>query len=93
MHFAHDLAPANTNCDFTSTELGAIHELGYRRARRSTAKDFGLNWNAALETAGILAGEEVAITWMLSSSKQNRGRRARQHHSQRHLPFLADRGN
>jgi polyisoprenoid-binding protein YceI len=25
-------------------------------------KDFGLNWNAALETGGILVGEEVTIT-------------------------------
>jgi polyisoprenoid-binding protein YceI len=25
-------------------------------------KDFGLTWNAALETGGILVGEEVAIT-------------------------------
>jgi polyisoprenoid-binding protein YceI len=25
-------------------------------------KDFGLTWNAALETGGILVGEEVTIT-------------------------------
>ncbi|PYX18731.1 MAG: polyisoprenoid-binding protein, partial [Acidobacteria bacterium] len=25
-------------------------------------KDYGLTWNAALETGGILVGEEVAIT-------------------------------
>jgi polyisoprenoid-binding protein YceI len=25
-------------------------------------KDFGLNWNAALETGGILVGEEVTVT-------------------------------
>ena len=93
LHFPHDLATVNTDCDFTGTQLGAIHELGYRRERRPAAKDFDVNWNAALETAGILAGEEVAITWMLSSSKRNRGRRARQHPSPRHLPFLADRGN
>ena len=26
------------------------------------SKDFGLGWNAALETGGVLVGEDVAIT-------------------------------
>ena len=29
---------------------------------RINRKDFGLNWNAALETGGILVGDEVTIT-------------------------------
>jgi len=33
-------------------------------------KDFGLTWNAALETGGILVGEEVAITLDLQFIKQ-----------------------
>ena len=33
-------------------------------------KDFGLTWNAALETGGILVGEEVTITLDLQFIKQ-----------------------
>jgi polyisoprenoid-binding protein YceI len=33
-------------------------------------KDFGLNWNAALETGGILVGEDVSITLDLQFAKQ-----------------------
>lgn len=33
-------------------------------------KDFGLNWNAALETGGILVGEDVAITLDVQFIKQ-----------------------
>jgi polyisoprenoid-binding protein YceI len=33
-------------------------------------KDFGLTWNAALETGGILVGEEVAITLDLQFIRQ-----------------------
>jgi polyisoprenoid-binding protein YceI len=29
---------------------------------RINRKDFGLTWNAALETGGILVGEDVTIT-------------------------------
>ncbi len=28
----------------------------------TTRKDFGLTWNAALKTGGILVGDEVTIT-------------------------------
>ncbi len=33
-------------------------------------KDFGLTWNAALETGGILVGEEVTITLDVEFVKQ-----------------------
>jgi polyisoprenoid-binding protein YceI len=36
--------------------------IGLSAAAKINRKDFGLNWNAALETGGILVGEEVAIT-------------------------------
>lgn len=39
---------------------------GMRRGTRATArlnrKDFGLNWNSALELGGVLVGDEVEIT-------------------------------
>jgi polyisoprenoid-binding protein YceI len=36
--------------------------IGLSAATKINRKDFGLAWNAALETGGFLVGEEVAIT-------------------------------
>ena len=36
--------------------------IGISAVTKINRKDFGLNWNAALETGGILVGEEVHIT-------------------------------
>jgi polyisoprenoid-binding protein YceI len=36
--------------------------IGLSASTRISRKDFGLTWNAALETGGILVGEEVTIT-------------------------------
>ena len=40
---------------------GAVRASAFRQARINR-KDFGLNWNAALEAGGLLVGEEVTIT-------------------------------
>lgn len=36
--------------------------VSYSAAAALNRKDFGLNWNATLETGGVLVGEEVRIT-------------------------------
>ena len=36
--------------------------IGVSASARINRKDFGLNWNAALEAGGLLVGEEVTIT-------------------------------
>ena len=36
--------------------------IGWSATTKISRKDFGLNWNAALETGGILVGDEVTIT-------------------------------
>jgi polyisoprenoid-binding protein YceI len=36
--------------------------IGLSATTRINRKDFGLTWNAALETGGILVGEEVTLT-------------------------------
>jgi len=36
--------------------------IGISATTKINRKDFGLNWNAALETGGILVGEDVQIT-------------------------------
>ena len=35
---------------------------GYSATTRINRKDFGLNWNQALETGGVLVGDEVTIS-------------------------------
>ncbi len=36
--------------------------IGLSATTKINRKDFGLTWNAALETGGVLVGEDVAIT-------------------------------
>jgi polyisoprenoid-binding protein YceI len=36
--------------------------IGLSATTRINRKDFGLTWNTALETGGILVGEDVTIT-------------------------------
>jgi polyisoprenoid-binding protein YceI len=36
--------------------------IGLSATTKISRKDFGLNWNAALETGGFLVGEEVSVT-------------------------------
>ena len=36
--------------------------IGWTATTKINRKDFGLNWNAALETGGILVGDEVTLT-------------------------------
>jgi polyisoprenoid-binding protein YceI len=42
--------------------LHGITRMGLSATTKINRKDFGLNWNTALETGGILVGEEVTIT-------------------------------
>ena len=41
---------------------GEIPELRFSATTKINRKDYGLTWNAALETGGILVGDEVTIT-------------------------------
>ena len=45
--------------------------VGLSATTRINRKDFGLTWNAALETGGILVGDEVAITLDVQFIKVN----------------------
>jgi polyisoprenoid-binding protein YceI len=44
--------------------------VGVSAATKINRKDYGLTWNAALETGGILVGEEVTITLDVQFVKQ-----------------------
>lgn len=45
-------------------------KAGFSITGKINRKDFGLNWNAALETGGILVGEEVKIAAEIQLVKQ-----------------------
>ena len=59
------------------TERGGVTDpwggerVGYEARTKINRKDFGLTWNQALETGGVLVGEEVEITleaeWVLQA--------------------------
>jgi polyisoprenoid-binding protein YceI len=44
--------------------------IGLEASTRINRKDFGLNWNAALEAGGFMVGDEVTITLDLEFVKQ-----------------------
>jgi polyisoprenoid-binding protein YceI len=45
-------------------------KIGISGTTKIKRKDFGLTWNAALETGGVLVGDEVTITLDLQFAKQ-----------------------
>jgi polyisoprenoid-binding protein YceI len=45
-------------------------KIGFSATGKINRKDFGLNWNQALEAGGVLVGEEVAITIEVEAAKQ-----------------------
>ena len=58
-------------------EIGGIHKdpwgnekAGFAISGKINRKDFGLNWNAALETGGVLVSEEVKINAEVQFVKQ-----------------------
>ena len=45
-------------------------KVGFTVEGKINRKDFGLNWNAALETGGVLVSDEVKITADVQFIKQ-----------------------
>jgi polyisoprenoid-binding protein YceI len=44
--------------------------IGVAATTKINRKDFGLTWNAALETGGLMVGEDISITLDLQFVKQ-----------------------
>jgi len=44
------------------TDPWGNEKAGFSLTGKINRKDWGLNWNAALETGGVLVGEEIRIT-------------------------------
>ncbi|AOG28425.1 YceI family protein [Cutibacterium avidum] len=45
--------------------------IGFEGRTKISRRDFGLTWNAALETGGVLVSDEVALELEISAIKQN----------------------
>lgn len=44
--------------------------VGFEGSTKISRKEFGLNWNAALEKGGVLVGDEIKITLDVEAAKQ-----------------------
>ena len=53
-----------------ATDLYGNHKLAASVVGTINREDFGLTWNAALETGGVLVGEKVTITIDLQAALQ-----------------------
>ncbi len=67
---------ATQNVSFAVEELSAPGKdpwgntrIGLTATTRINRKDFGLTWNAALETGGVLVGEDIHITLDIQAIK------------------------
>ena len=47
------------------------HKAGFSISGKINRKDWGLNWNAALETGGVLVADEVLIKCEIQLTKQS----------------------
>lgn len=54
----------------TNTDPWGNEKVAFEIKGKINRKDFGLNWNAALETGGVLVGEEVTILGEVQFAKQ-----------------------
>ena len=52
----------------TATDPWGNEKLGFETEFTINRKDFGLSWNAALETGGFLVGDEVKISLSLQAA-------------------------
>jgi polyisoprenoid-binding protein YceI len=54
----------------TATDPFGNDRAGFEAGLEISRKDFGLTWNAALETGGVLVGDKVKISLDISAIKQ-----------------------
>ena len=45
-------------------------KIGFEGSTKISRKDFGLTWNAALETGGVLIGDEIKLNLDVEATKQ-----------------------
>nr|PZN71926.1 MAG: polyisoprenoid-binding protein [Bacillota bacterium] len=64
--------PVTFDVEFAGTgrDPWGNERLGFSASGKINRKDFGLTWNAVLETGGVLVGEEVKIELHIEATKQ-----------------------
>lgn len=53
-----------------STDPYGTNKVGFEGTAKISRKDFGLVWNTALETGGVLVGDEIHLTFDVEANKQ-----------------------
>ena len=56
-----------TEFNGTATDPFGNARAGFSATTEISRKDFGLTWNAALETGGVLVGEKVVLEFEVSA--------------------------
>jgi polyisoprenoid-binding protein YceI len=64
-----------------STDHRGLNLVGFQGAGRLSRADFGLRWNALLETGGVLVGDEVDLTVDIALIRQAAARQNRPKHA------------
>ena len=54
----------------TATDPFGNTRMGFEGSTTINRKDFGISWNAALETGGMLVGDKVVLEFEISAIKQ-----------------------
>jgi hypothetical protein len=65
----------------TSTDHRGLNLVGFQGAGKLSRADFGLRWNAMLETGGVLVGDEVDLTFDIALIRQTAARQNRPKHA------------
>ena len=53
-----------------STDPYGNNKIGFEGSAKISRKDFGLTWNAALETGGVMIGDDIKLNLDVEANKQ-----------------------
>ena len=53
-----------------STDPYGNNKIGFEGSAKISRKDFGLTWNAALETGGVMVGDDIKLNLDVEANKQ-----------------------
>jgi len=61
--------PVTVDFEYTGTAIDPYHDqrIGFEGKTTVNRKDWGINWNAALEAGGVLVGEKVTLEFEVSA--------------------------
>ena len=63
--------PVTIALEFTGSAVDPFgnHRIGFEGSTEINRKDWGVNWNAALEAGGLLVSEKVTLEFEISAIK------------------------